>query len=346
MKNMDIMKTKTLAVAVVGATGLVGGEMLRVLSERRFPAEKIIPLASSRSSGTEVSYDGNKLVVREATLEAFKDVRLALFAGGDKSSQLLARHLARQGTLVVDNSSTFRMEPDVPLVVPEVNPEAIQEHHGIIANPNCSTIQMVLALKPIYDHAGLEHVVVSTYQSVSGTGKEGVEELRSQTEEILRGAKPSPKIYPHQIAFNCLPQAWALDRATLYTEEELKMVKETKKILGNPDLRVSVTTVRVPVFRGHGESVYVMTREKITRAEALRLWELFPGIRLLEDPEERRYPTPVDAASTDHTYVGHVREDLDHPRGLFFWVVADNLRKGAATNAVQIAEKLLELGYL
>jgi len=230
--------------------------------------------------------------------------------------------------------------------VPEVNPEALKKHNGIIANPNCSTIQMVMALKPIYDAVGIEQVVVSTYQSVSGTGKEAVEELREQTSHVLEGKKPQAKVYPHPIAFNCLPQAWSLDPTTLYTEEELKMVKETKKIFGDSSIKVSVTTVRVPVFRGHGEAVYVITKEKLNREKALALWKNFPGIVLLEEPENRKYPTQLDVAGKDDVFIGHVREDLDHPHGLFFWVVADNLRKGAATNAVQIAEKLLELNLL
>lgn len=340
------METKTLTVAVVGATGLVGGEMLRVLAGRRFPVSKVVPLASARSKGSEVAFDGKLLQVEEATLEAFEGVRLALFAGGDKSSAQFARELAKRGTVVIDNSSTFRMEPDVPLVIPEVNPDALKNHKGIIANPNCSTIQLLVALKPLYDAVGIEHVVVSTYQSVSGTGKEAVEELRDQARQVLDGETPEPKIYPHQIAFNCLPQAWTLDPATLYTEEELKMVKETKKIFGDSEIKMSVTTVRVPVSRGHGESVYVITKEKLTRARALELWKNFPGMKLMEEPENRKYPTPVDAAGTDEVYVGHVREDLEHPRGLFFWVVSDNLRKGAATNAVQIGEKLIEMNLL
>lgn len=340
------MKTKTLTIAVVGATGLVGGEMLKVLAERNFPVGKIVALATARSAGKEIPFNGKLLRVEEVRLEAFKGVNVALFAGGDKSSQEFARDLAKQGTVVIDNSSTFRMEPDVPLVVAEVNPEALKNHHGIIANPNCSTMQMVHALKPLYDAVGIEHIIVSTYQAVSGTGKEAVDELRDQSVQAIKGEPVQAKIYPHQIAFNCLPQAWTLDTETLYTEEEIKMVKETKKILENPSLKVSVTTVRVPVFRGHGESVYVLTKEKLPRQKALELWKNFPNIRLLEEPENRRYPTPLDAENTDFTYVGHVREDVDHPRGLFFWVVADNLRKGAATNAVQIAEKLLELNLV
>lgn len=340
------MKTKTLTVAVVGATGLVGSEMLKVLVQRHFPAGKVVPLASTRSKGTQVNFNGKLLQVEEATPEAFQGVQIALFAGGDKSSQMLARDLAKQGTVVIDNSSAFRLEPDVPLVIPEVNPEAIKSHRGIIANPNCSTIQMVLAMKPIYDAVGIEHVITSTYQSVSGTGKDAVVELEQQTADVLQGRKVNPKIYPHQIAFNCLPQGWTLDAASLYTEEEMKMVKETKKILNDTQIKVSVTTVRVPVPRGHGESVYLITGKKISRDQAIKLWQNFPGIKVMDEPENRKYPTPLDSVGSDLTYVGHIREDLDNEHGLFFWVVADNLRKGAATNAVQIAEKLLEFGML
>jgi aspartate-semialdehyde dehydrogenase len=340
------MKTKTLNLAVVGATGLVGQEMLRVLTERNFPLNRVLPLATARSKGGHVSCHGTQLTVEETELAAFKGIDIALFAGGDKSSQLLAKDLAKQGVLVIDNSSTFRMEPEVPLVIPEVNPDALKKHKGIIANPNCSTIQMVLAMKPIYDQVGIEHLIVSTYQSVSGTGKDAVEALKEETRQALSGAPVTPKIYPQQIAFNCLPQAWSLDFETFYTEEELKMVRETKKILSDNELKVSVTAVRVPVYRGHGESVYLLTRKKLMRNEALNLWENFPGIKLMEDPENRKYPTQLDAEGNDWVYVGHVREDLDHSHGLFFWVVSDNLRKGAATNAVQIAEKMIELNLL
>jgi aspartate-semialdehyde dehydrogenase len=345
-RYVDTMKTKTLTVAVVGATGLVGNEILKVLAERNFPVGKVLALATARSAGKEVTYQGKPLLVEEAKLEAFRGVQIAFFAGGDKSSEQLAKDLAKQGTVVIDNSSTFRMDPEVPLVVPEVNPHALLNHHGIIANPNCSTIQLAHAVKPIADAVEIEHLVVSTYQAVSGTGKEAVEELREQSVQAIKGEEVERRVYPHQIAFNCLPQAWTLDQATLYTEEERKVVQEMKKILEKPNFVVSVTTVRVPVFRGHGEAVYVMTKEKLTRERALELWRNFPGIQLIEEPENRRYPTPLDAEGTDLTYVGHVREDLDYPRGLFFWVVADNLRKGAATNAIQIAEKLLGFGLI
>ncbi len=340
------MKTKILNLAVVGATGLVGHEMLQVLSERKFPVNRILPLATVRSKGGYVFFQGAPLMVQETELSAFRGIDIALFAGGDKSSQMLAKDLAKQGVIVIDNSSTYRMDPEVPLVIPEVNPYDLKDHKGIIANPNCSTIQMVLAMKPIYDKVSIDQVVVSTYQSVSGTGKEAVEGLKEETQQILLNQSVEPKIYPHRIAFNCLPQAWNLDPATLYTEEELKMVKETKKILHDHQLKVSVTTVRVPVFRGHGESVYLLTKGKITRGQALEEWGKFPGIKLIEEPENRKYPTQVDAEGNDWVYVGHVREDLDHQKGLFFWVVSDNLRKGAATNAVQIAEKMIEMNLL
>jgi len=346
IEEIHLMKTKTLNVAVVGSTGLVGGEILKVLAERHFPVEKIVPLATARSKGTQISFNGKSVTVEEISLEAFRGVQLALFAGGDKSSEQFARDLAKQGTIVIDNSSTFRMAPDVPLVVPEVNPQALKNHNGIIANPNCAAIQMLHALKPIYDAVGIEQIIVSTYQAVSGTGKDAVVELLEQSAQVLKGEKTTPKVYPNQIAFNCMPQAWTLDSSTLYTEEELKVVKETKKILGDNQIKVSVTCVRVPVTRGHGESVYVITKKRITRNEAMELWKKFPGIRLIDEPENRKYPTPFEIAGTDFTYVGHIREDLDNPNGLFFWVVADNLRKGAATNAVQIAEQLLADGLL
>lgn len=328
-------------VAIVGATGMVGMTMREILEERRFPVSELRLLASERSRGRRLSFHGEELEVQVLEENSFQGVDLALFSAGAEISMRFAPHAVRAGALVVDNSSAFRMDPDVPLVVPEVNPETAFSHRGVIANPNCSTIQMVVVLKPLHERSPLRRVVVSTYQSVSGTGKEAVDELRVQTEAVLRGEEPSPRVYPHPIAFNCLPHIDVFF-PNGYTKEEMKMVEETRKIMGIPDLPVSATTVRVPVFVGHSESVNAEFEEPISPEEARRILSAAPGVEVVDDPETFRYPLAVDAAGKDSCFVGRIRADLSCPRALNLWVVADNLRKGAALNAVQIAELVLE----
>ncbi|MGQ9476198.1 MAG: aspartate-semialdehyde dehydrogenase [Actinomycetota bacterium] len=328
-------------VAVVGATGMVGMTMREILEERDFPVSELRLLASERSRGRRLPFHGEEVEVQVLDEDSFRGVDLALFSAGAEISRRFAPHAVRAGALVVDNSSAFRMDPGVPLVVPEVNPRAAFEHQGLIANPNCSTIQMVVVLKPLHDRSPLRRVVVSTYQSVSGTGKEAVEELKAQTEATLRGENPVPAVYPHPIAFNCLPHIDVFF-PNGYTKEEMKMVEETRKIMGLPDLPVSATTVRVPVFVGHSESVNVEFEDPISPEEARRILAGAPGVEVVDDPDNLRYPMAVDAAGKDACFVGRIRADLSCPRALNLWVVADNLRKGAALNAVQIAELVLE----
>jgi len=332
------------SVCIVGATGAVGGELLKVLAERDFPVGELRLLATSRSKGKKLTFRGETLVVEETTPNAFKGVEIALFAGGAASKEF-ADAARRQGAVVIDNSSAFRLDPEVPLVVPEVNPEDIRWHKGIIANPNCSTIIMVVPLKPIYDAAGIERVVVSTYQAVSGAGAAAVEELRAQTRAVLDGAEYPPQVFPYQIAFNLIPHIDVFMELG-YTREEWKMVHETRKILHDPELRITATTVRVPVFRCHSEAVNVETKKAITPAEARDLLEGFPGIVIADDPDAKRYPMPVMAHDRDEIFVGRLRQDNSTERGLNFFVVADQLRKGAATNAVQIAETLIAYGMV
>lgn len=334
--------SKKINIAVVGATGAVGQEMLRVLEERNFPVGELRPLASERSVGKTLEFNGEEIDVQVLTRDSFSGVDIALFsAGGDRSLEFCP-HAAAAGAVCVDNSSAWRMDTDVPLVVPEVNPDAVADYgkKGIVANPNCSTIQMVLPLKALQDCSRIKRIVVSTYQAVSGSGQAAVDELRVQTGELLNGRPADNEIYPHQIAFNCLPHIDTfLENG--YTKEEMKMVNETRKILGDQEIRVSATTVRVPVFYGHSESVNVETETKIGAGQARELFSAFPGLEVVDDPAEALYPMPVDAAGQDATLVGRIREDLSLENGLNFWVVADNLRKGAATNAVQIAELLV-----
>ena len=333
---------KTYNVAVVGATGAVGTEMLRILEERDFPAAEVRPLASARSAGTAVRFRGDEVKVQELTPESFRGIDIALFSAGGSVSARFAPAAVEAGAVVVDNTSHFRMEPDVPLVVPEVNPHAIAGYRerGIIANPNCSTIQMVVVLKPLHDAARIRRVVVSTYQAVSGTGKRAIEELERQTRELLNFRQPTREVYPHTIAFNCLPHIDVfLDNG--YTKEEMKMVNETRKILEDPSVRVTATTVRVPVFYGHSEAVNVELERRLTAAEARGLLERAPGVVVVDEPEEARYPLAQDAAGKDPVFVGRIREDASVEHGLDLWVVADNVRKGAALNAVQIAEILV-----
>jgi aspartate-semialdehyde dehydrogenase len=334
---------KNYHVAVVGATGAVGNEMIKVLEQRRFPVEKLTLLASERSRGKELLFRGKALPVQVLDENSFAGVEIGLFSAGGSISEKYAPIAAAAGCVVIDNTSAFRMTPEVPLVVPEVNPEAIAayKNRGIIANPNCSTIQMVVALKPIYDAVGIKRIVVSTYQAVSGTGKKAIEELSLQTRALINGEQPVVKVYPHQIAFNCLPQIDVfLENG--YTKEEMKMVNETKKILNDPRIAVTATTVRVPVFHGHSESVNIETQRKISAAEVRRLLAMAPGVRVVDEPSEKRYPLAIDAAGGDDTLVGRIREDESIPNGINLWVVADNIRKGAALNAVQIAEILIQ----
>ena len=333
-------KKSAYTVAVVGATGAVGTEMLSVLGERKFPVDQVVPLASSKSAGGEVEYQGQDLIVKLLTKDSFQGVDIALFSAGANVSKEYAPIAAKAGAVVIDNSSAWRMDPQVPLVVPEVNPHDIAKHQGIIANPNCSTIQMVVALKPLHDHARITRIVVSTYQSVSGTGKEAMDELAEQCRQLLSFGDIKPKVYPYQIAFNCLPH---IDDflPSGYTKEELKMVNETRKIMGEPSIGVCATTVRVPVFVGHAESINIETEKKLTVEEARAILSTAPGVQLLDDPSRQLYPLQIDSAGTDAVFVGRIREDDSIPKGLNLWVVADNLRKGAALNAVQIAEELV-----
>jgi aspartate-semialdehyde dehydrogenase len=335
------MKRKdAYTVAVVGATGAVGTEMIDILEERKFPVGELRPLASARSAGERVSFHDQELVVRELTKDSFEGVDIALFSAGADISREFAPIAAKAGAVVIDNSAAWRMDKNVPLVVPEVNRADIAKHKGIIANPNCSTIQMVVALKPLHDAARITRVVVTTFQSVSGTGKEAMDELLEESQDLLSFKEPTPKIYPHQIAFNCLPH---IDDflPNGYTKEEMKMLSETRKIMGDDSIRVTATTVRVPVYVGHSESVNIETEKKLSANEARAILCDAPGVLLYDDPAHKIYPTPLDAAGKDEVYVGRVREDESVPNGLNLWIVADNLRKGAALNAVQIAEELI-----
>ena len=334
---------KNWSVAVVGATGAVGNEMIRILEERRFPVGKLTLLASQRSAGKELSFRGMALPVEVLGENSFKGIQIGLFSAGGSISEKFAPIAAREGCVVIDNTSAFRMAPDIPLVVPEVNPEAIAQYEKrrIIANPNCSTIQMVVALKPIHDRATIKRIVVSTYQAVSGTGKKAIEELSLQTRDLINSQPPEVRVYPHQIAFNCLPQIDVfLENG--YTKEEMKMVNETRKIFNDPGIAVTATTVRVPVFHGHSESINIETVRKITADEVRALLAEAPGVRVVDDPANKRYPMAIDAAGKDETFVGRIREDESIPNGINLWVVSDNIRKGAALNAVQIAEILIQ----
>jgi len=328
-------------VAVVGATGAVGREMVEILEERKFPIEELRLLASERSKGEGISYLGRELEVDVLTDATLAGLDFALFSAGADVSRRFAPVAVRQGAIVIDNSSAFRMEPTVPLVVPEVNPEALERHQGLIANPNCSTIQMVVALKPLHDAARILRIVVTTFQSVSGTGKEAMDELLAQSRAILGFQEVEEKVYPHQIAFNCLPH---IDDFTDdgYSKEELKMVNETRKILDDQSIRVTATTVRVPVFRGHSESVNIEMERPLSANEARAILSDAPGVTVMDDPKRAVYPLPLDAAGQDAVYVGRIREDHSVGHGLNLWIVSDNLRKGAALNAIQIAEELIK----
>ena len=330
-------------VAVVGATGQVGGVMLELLREREFPAGEIVPFASERSAGRELEGVG---VVQPLTEETVRGFDLAIFSAGGATSREWAPRFADGGAVVVDNSSYWRMHDDVPLVVSEVNTEALDAHRGIVANPNCSTMQMVVALKPLYDEAGIERLVVSTYQAVSGTGKKGVDELLDQSHALLHGQDPSVEVYAHQIAFNALPHAGSFAPGDDHTDEERKLINETRKILGDPSIRVSATCVRVPVVNGHSEAVNVETRSELSPERARELLSAAPGVTVLDDPGAGIYPLAIDATGHDDVFVGRIRRDPGNDRALDLWVVSDNLRKGAATNAIQLAELLHERGLL
>ena len=336
--------SREFRVAVVGATGLVGETMIQVLEERNFPVAELFPLASTRSLGRTVTFGSKRIDVLDLAEFDFSKADIALFSAGAEVSREYAPKAAAAGCIVIDNTSQFRYDDDIPLVVPEVNPHAIAQYRkrGIIANPNCSTIQMLVALKPIYDAVGIERINVATYQSVSGAGREAVEELAEQTRLLLSGRGPvEPRVIARQIAFNCVPQIDVF-QDNGYTKEEMKMVWETQKILEDPAIRVNPTAVRVPVFFGHSEAVHVETRRKITAAEARALLEKAPGVAVMDERRPGGYPTAAtEAANRDTVYVGRIREDISSDRGLNIWVVADNVRKGAATNSVQIAEILV-----
>ena len=332
-------------VAVVGATGAVGNLMVQVLEERAFPVKELKLLASARSIGKTLGFCGKEIAVEELKEDSFQGIELALFSAGASVSRKFAPIAAHSGAVVVDNSSAWRMDPKVPLVVPEVNPDAALSHSGIIANPNCSTIQMVVALKPIYDAVGISRIVVTTFQAVSGTGKRAIEELRTQVSAIMNGQEIVRQIYPHQIAFNCIPHIGSfLENG--FSEEEMKMVNETQKIFDDYKIAVCATTVRIPVFYGHSESINIETRKPLSPEETRKLLDSAPGVKVIDDLSNAGYPIPLTAEGTDDTFVGRIRTDPSVENGLAMWVVADNIRKGAATNAVQIAEILLNRGRL
>jgi aspartate-semialdehyde dehydrogenase len=331
-------------VAVVGATGQVGTLMLELLRERSFPAAEIVPFASERSVGRELE---GGLIVQGLSDESIQGFDLALFSAGGSTSGEWAPRFADAGAIVIDNSSRWRMQDDVPLVVSEVNPEVLDEHRGIIANPNCSTMQMVVALKPIQDEAGIERLVISTYQAVSGTGRGAVEELLDQSHALLHERDiGEPTQYAHQIAFNALPHAGSFAAGDDHTDEERKLINETRKILGDPSIRISATCVRVPVVTGHSEAVNVQTRDALSPERARELLAASPGVTVIDEPDAALYPLAIDAAGKDDVFVGRIRRDPGHERALDLWVVADNLRKGAATNAVQLAELLHQRGLI
>ena len=336
--------SRTFDVAVVGATGAVGEVMLEILAERRFPVGKVYPLASERSAGSKVRFGDRMLTVQNLADFDFSKTQIGLFSAGASISKVYAPKAAEAGCVVIDNTSQFRYDDEIPLVVPEVNPDKIAnyEDHGIIANPNCSTIQMLVALKPIHDAAGIERINVCTYQAVSGTGKEAIEELAGQTANLLNAKDIVAKVYPKQIAFNVLPHIDVF-QDNGYTKEEMKMVWETHKIMGDDSIGVNPTAVRVPVFFGHSEAIHLETRKKMSADQCRQLLAAAPGIVVMDEHRDGGYPTAVtEGANSDPVYVGRIREDISHPRGLDLWVVADNVRKGAALNSIQIAELLIK----
>lgn len=326
-------------IAIVGATGAVGQEFLKVLAERNFPVKELRLLATKRSAGKKVFWQGRELEVQETTHESFRGIDIALFAGGSSSTEY-AHSAVKSGAVVIDNSSAFRLDSDVPLVVPEVNPEDVKWHKGIIANPNCSTIIMAVALKPIYDLAGVRRVVVSTYQAVSGAGREGIEELENQVKAWATGGEITAQAFPYQIAFNLIPRIDVFQDGD-YTKEEWKMVKETRKIFHAPEMAITATTVRVPVLRSHSESVNIETERPVEVQQVKEVLAKAPGVIVIDDPAADSYPMPWFSADTDEVYVGRIRRDFSIANGFNLWVVGDQIRKGAATNAIQIAELLL-----
>jgi aspartate-semialdehyde dehydrogenase len=336
--------TKQIDIAVVGATGAVGEAMLDILHQRKFPVGKVYALASERSAGSTVQFGNKSLMVEDLAQFDFSKVQIGLFSPGASVSEIYAPKAAAAGCIVIDNTSQFRYDDDVPLIVPEVNPDAVAGYkkRGIIANPNCSTIQMLVALKPIYDAVGIKRINVCTYQAVSGSGKPAMDELAKQTAALLNGRPAEPEVYPKQIAFNVIPQIDVfMDNG--YTKEEMKMVWETRKIMGDNDIQVNPTAVRVPVFFGHSEAIHIETRDKITAEKAKELLSAFDGIVVIDEHKDGGYPTAVtDSSGKDPVYVGRIREDISHPNGLNMWVVSDNVRKGAALNSVQIAELLVD----
>ncbi len=338
------MSNQSFNVAVVGATGAVGQQIVRLLEERDFPVKTLRLLSSARSAGKKVLFKGQEVTVEEATPDSFDGVHIALFSAGGDISKALAPHAVRHGAVCIDNTNAFRMDPNTPLVVPEVNSDRIADHNGIIANPNCSTIQMVAALKPLYDRYGIDRIIASTYQAVSGAGNQAIDELKRQSKSVLEGEEVTPDILPvgslpvkHQIAFNVIPQ---IDKFqdNGYTLEEMKMVNETKKIMEDESIHVTTTCVRVPVVYGHSESVYVELKQDYDLDEVKTLLQHAPGITLVDDPANQAYPLATEAAGKNDVFVGRLRRDLGHERGLNMWIVSDNLLKGAAWNAVQIAE--------
>jgi len=332
---------KGYRIAIVGATGLVGQEFIKVLEQRNFPMTSIHLLASDRSAGKKLFVTHHEIEVKETAPESFEGIDIALFSAGAEISRYFSPIAAQSGAVVIDNSSAFRMMPAVPLVVPEVNPEDIKWHKGIIANPNCSTIQLVVALYPLHRVNPIKRIIVDSYQAVSGTGSAAVEELTTQAKQVLEGQNTIPHVYPHQIAFNVLPEIDVfLDNG--YTMEEWKLVEETRKIMHADNIAISATCVRVPVFMGHSEAVHIEFSQPMSPDEARRILAQAPGVKVLDDPAISLYPQPWSAAGTDEVFVGRIRHDASHPRGLTMWVVADNLRKGAALNAVQIAEEMIK----
>ncbi|MFD1990867.1 aspartate-semialdehyde dehydrogenase [Paenibacillus nicotianae] len=338
------MSNQSFNVAVVGATGAVGQQIVRLLEERDFPVNTLKLLSSARSAGKKVIFKGQEVTVEEATPDSFEGVHIALFSAGGDISKDLAPHAVRHGAVCIDNTNAFRMDPNTPLVVPEVNSDRIADHNGIIANPNCSTIQMVAALKPLYDRYGIDRIIASTYQAVSGAGNQAIDELKRQSKSVLEGEEVKPDILPvgslpvkHQIAFNAIPQ---IDKFqdNGYTLEEMKMVNETKKIMEDESIHVTTTCVRIPVVYGHSESVYVELKQDYDLDEVKTLLKNAPGITLVDDPANQAYPLATEAAGKNDVFVGRLRRDLGHERGLNMWIVSDNLLKGAAWNAVQIAE--------
>jgi len=333
-------------VGVLGATGLVGSTILGLLLEREFPAASVVPFASERSAGRDIEWGEQEIECRALSEETIQDLDIVLSSAGGAVSAEWTPRLVEAGAVVVDNTSHWRMHDDVPLVVAEVNPDALEQHRGIVANPNCSTMQMVVALKPLFDEAGIERLVVSTYQAVSGTGKAAIDELLAQSRAVLDDHDAIASVYPHRIAFDALPQAGSFAPGDDHTDEERKLINETRKILGDEEIRIGATCVRVPVVTGHSEAVNVETREPLSPERARELLAAAPGVTVVDDPGAARYPLAIDAAGRDDVFVGRIRRDPGNERALDMWIVSDNLRKGAATNAVQLAELLVERNLL